>query len=219
MPQHPQDPKKKKSIFTEEPSVQEGSVFTEELEPTFSQVEGLPSEIPFQEELTFEAAGRNIPPELLRTISQAQATFAPDATSVRPGLFKETRPRGVGEGPGVITLDDVFNGEILSTLPLASGAVRDVGGFTNFQATGIRSLKGPIGRGVVGGTVRMAMNMTEALIKKPAETIVGFITAIPLLTFKGLQGFIEDTALQTFLYKLGSFHQRKPSAQQRIPRL
>lgn len=176
---------KKKIVFEEIPEDrQEGGVTFEEIaEPSVS-------ETPSLEDLI-----GSINPELLRTISQAQATFAPEATFVSPEAFKETKPRGVGEKPGVITLDDVFNGEILSTLPIASRTVRDVSDFANFRATGIRSLKGPIGRGVVGGTVRMAMNMTEALIKKPAETVVSFITAIPLLTFKALQGFIEDTAL------------------------
>ncbi|KKK95851.1 hypothetical protein LCGC14_2668670, partial [marine sediment metagenome] len=118
------------------------------------------------------------------------------ATFAVPERFKETRPRGIFEKPGVITLDDVFGGEVEPLMPAASVAVKDrATGFESAFATGIRPLRGPIGRGIIGGTVRMAMNMTEALIKKPAETVVGLITAIPLLTFKGLQGFIEDTPL------------------------
>ena len=182
----------KKNPFQKETEIpgQGESVFEKETEVLASQVEGLP-EIPFPEELR-----ETLDPELLRAVSQAIGTFAPDVTSVIPEAFKITRPRGIFEKPGIITLDDVFSGEVESLMPAASMAVRDrATGFESFEVVRIGPLRGPIGRGVIGGTVRMAMNMGEALIKKPAETIIGFITAIPLLTFKGLQGFIEDTPL------------------------
>ncbi|KKL23456.1 hypothetical protein LCGC14_2425210, partial [marine sediment metagenome] len=179
-----QDQDKKKVTFEEIPEArQEAGVTFEEVAgpPLVSQVEGLP-EIPFREELTFEAAGRNIPPEVLRTISQAQATFAPEATFAPPGALM-TRIRGVFEKPGEITLDDIFSGEVESLVPAAASILS------------IKPLKGPIGTGVIGGTVRGAINITQALKNNPAGTIVGLITAPAVITYLGLKGFINDTAL------------------------
>ncbi|KKN23052.1 hypothetical protein LCGC14_0908950, partial [marine sediment metagenome] len=184
----------KKNPFQKETEIpgQEPSVFQKETDVpdvTFSQVEGVP-EIPFLEELG------TLDPELLKTISQAQATFAPEATFALPERFKETRPRGIFEKPGVITLDDIFSGEVEPLMPAASIAIKDrATGFESADVTGIRPLRGPIGRGPIGGTVRMAMNMTS-FFARPAETVLGLITA-PVLTYHGMREFNQNSGVIT----------------------
>ncbi|KKK50068.1 hypothetical protein LCGC14_3128710, partial [marine sediment metagenome] len=177
-----QDQDKKKVTFEEIPEArQEAGVTFEEVAgpPLVSQVEGAP-EIPFLEELR---AAQAIPPEVLRTISQAQATFAPEATFAFPGALM-TPARNILARPGEITLDDIFSGELPPLIPVT---------FSDF---GIGSSAAILAKsGIVPFIVRKAMNMTKALAARPMETVGGLVTAPAIITYQGLKVFINATAL------------------------
>ncbi|KKL24879.1 hypothetical protein LCGC14_2410920, partial [marine sediment metagenome] len=184
MPNGQTDQDEKKNPFQKETEIPEQgpSVFQRETDvleaPQVSQV-GVP-EIPFSEEL--EALG-TLDPEILKTISQAQATFAPEATFAFSGALMAPM-RNILARPGVITLDDVFSGELPPLMPIASSEL----GIGPSAAILAKS-------GIVPGVIRGAMNMTKALAARPLETVLGFITAPATITYQGLRGFINDTAL------------------------
>ncbi|KKL83548.1 hypothetical protein LCGC14_1973640, partial [marine sediment metagenome] len=175
-----------KSVFERDTTIQdqEESVFEKD---TVSQVSQAPQvsqvdvpEIPFQAEL--EAIG-TLDPEILKTISQAQATFAPEATFAFSGALMAPM-RNILVRPGEITLDDVFSGELPPLMSLASSEL----GIGPSAAILAKS-------GIVPGVIRGAMNMTKALAARPMETVLGLITAPAVITYQGLRGFINDTAL------------------------
>ncbi|KKL91812.1 hypothetical protein LCGC14_1890970, partial [marine sediment metagenome] len=176
-----------KSVFEKDTTIQdqEESVFEKDTvsqvsqAPQVSQVSGVP-EIPFSEEL--EALG-TLDPEILKTISQAQATFAPEATFAFSGALMAPM-RNILVRPGEITLDDVFSGELPPLMSLASSEL----GIGPSAAILAKS-------GIVPGVIRGAMNMTKALAARPMETVLGLITAPAVITYQGLRGFINDTAL------------------------
>jgi len=172
----------KKNPFQKETDIpgQEPSVFERETDVpdvTFSQVEGAP-EIPFLEELI---ASETLSPELLRTISQAQATFAPEATFAFTGALGAP-VRNILARPGVITLDDVFSGELPPLMPVGASEL------------GIGPVAGILAKsGIIPGVIRGATNITRALAARPMETVLGFVTAPATITYQALREFAANT--------------------------
>ena len=164
---------KKKITFEEIPEdSQETGVTFEEIAgpPSVSSVEG-PAEVPFLEELGV------LDPEILRTISQAQATFAPEATFAFTGALMAP-VRNILTKPGVITLDDIFSDEIKPLMPIASSEL----GIGPVAAIMAKS-------GIIPGVIRGAVNMTRALAARPAETVLGLVTAPAIITYQALRSF------------------------------
>lgn len=112
-----------------------------------------------------------------------------------------------------LTLDQVMGiiAEDTSPFPLVLGAdltrtpvdpnlvIERPTGLESISPTGIRPLKGPIGTGVIGGTVRGAMNITEALEANPVTTIASFVTAPALIAFQGMREFVGTAAIPDIL--------------------
>lgn len=196
MPQHPQDPKEKKSVFTEEPELVQGvSVFTEE-EPEIEAVKE-PDEdnvLPFFPSI---AALLREDPKPLPIIQDLIGLLEPKQPDLRiPFKDRMTFDQAIGAMATDIAPFPLVLGADITRTPIDEDLVRagDPDDFINFQATDIRPLKGPIGTGIIGGTVRGALNITESLKNNAPVTIASFVTAPFMIAYGGMREFVQSAA-------------------------
>ncbi|KKL74782.1 hypothetical protein LCGC14_2061450, partial [marine sediment metagenome] len=170
---------------------QESSVFQREDEITEPPTTEAPPFVPSIEALLREE------PETLPIVQDLIDLIGPKSLDLRiPFKDRMTFDQAIGvmaqefvPFPLVLDPDNVV-------VPLESGIIRgDKDDFINFQTTGeIKPLKGPIGTGIIGFTVRGAINMTERLKQNAPKTIGGLITAPFLIAWGGMRTFVQDAS-------------------------
>jgi hypothetical protein len=131
-----------------------------------------------------------------RAIGQAQNLLAPDALLTVQSVDVTRQPFDLAERErrGVdllepLTLDDIITNSARAGLRIP----------LNPAQYEIRPLTAPIGTGVVGGTIRDAINITRQLRNDPANTVLGFLYAPAIITAGAMNEFIQFGALPSEL--------------------
>lgn len=137
--------------------------------------------------------GEEFEMNLARAIGQADAAFAPDALlTVQDPPFVTRQPFDLAERErrGVDLLQPLTLNDIITNSARAGLRVP-----IQQDPREIRPLRGPIGSGVVGGTIRSAIDISRQLKANPAETVLGFVYAPVLITAGAMNEFVQFTAL------------------------
>jgi len=195
MPQHPQDPKK--PVFFEDP--EQGIVFLEEPDPisdeTIIEEETVKAEVlPFFPSISalLQEPSPQLP--IIKELIGLLETKQPDLRI--PNIDRMTFDQAIGAMAEEFAPFPLVPGADLTRTPVDAGLVRagDPDDFYNFQATEIRPLKGPIGTGIIGGTVRGALNITKSLLHNAPVTIASFVTAPFMIAYGGIREFVQSAS-------------------------